>query len=217
MPESKDGTPIDSPPRRLPAPRTLRRILTIGGLTLALLPGASCSQADNLPGRIATMGQIGKRPILRDRALEIGVSGSATNAEGATAGTVTLRLGTFRAAHVWLLDLEAEPSFTRTPGLSQLDAEGAATWHHEIGISSTYFFLGMGGGLREQWPGGTKSRRYPMGANAGLLFLVTDRVGVRTEYHFRRVLNPDGDDHNEHKIELGLSVFAHNAAKPWIQ
>jgi opacity protein-like surface antigen len=212
MRRSREGTGIV-----LGTERNGHVVAGILATALAVLALAGPARADNTPGSIALFGKLGSRPLIRDHALEIGVSGSGTRVSNQTAGTATLHLGTFRNAGAWLLGLEAEPSFTRAAGTNYLDAEGAVSWQKEIGLSPTYAFIAMGGGLRERWPGGTKTRLYPMGGNAGLIFLITDRVGVRTEYRYRRVLNPKGDDVNEHEIQLGISVFAHNAPKPWIK
>ena len=156
-------------------------------------------------------------PELRDRALEIGIAGAATRVSGATTGAATLHLGTFRHGRVWLLAAELEPSFAHVPGSNLMDLEAAVSWFHPAAGTSAYGFFGFGGGLREQWTVGVRERRYPMGGNAGALFLISDRAGVRAEYRYRRVLDPSGTDHNEQRLQIGLSLFARNAAKAWIR
>ncbi len=182
-------------------------------LIAVTLPAAA---ADHVPGSILKMARFENRPEIRDRAIEIGLAGDASRIDGATAGTATLHLGVYRTATSWLLGLAIEPAFTHVPGANLLDVQAAMAWSREMGMTSAYLFLGPGGGLRERWSGGARTRSFPLGGNAGVVAMLSDHMAVRVEYRFRRVVDDTGSDHDEQKLLLGFSVFARNASKPWI-
>ena len=147
-------------------------------------------------------------PELRARAWESGFAVSATSVEGTSEGLAALRIGTFLKAPGGLTSLEIGTTYSHVQSLDVLGLEAAIGWLPREG--QVLPFLAVAGGVRQEWVGSFRKARYPIGFDLGVRLLFSDRVGLRTEYHYRRVLGDPVADFAEHRFLTGLSVFWNN-------
>jgi len=149
-------------------------------------------------------------PQLQPGAYELGFMGALDSVEGNAQATATVLGGTYRSLFSGLVGVEVDVGFTHLSSLDRLSLEAGLTWQPVLVGSSLYPFLGVGGGLQQEWLGSFRTPRYPVGINLGLRALFAESAGMRAEYRLRRVLGDPVADYTEHRIFVGISVFFQN-------
>ena len=152
-----------------------------------------------------------RQPHLRSGAIELGFGGALTVIEGTTSGMIFIRAAGFQSFLSSLWAGELAVGLSHRNSLNSLDIQGAINWQKELGGGSTYPFVAIAGGLRQEWLGSFRQARFPIGINLGLRNLISSRVGIRTEYWFRRILGDPVANFSEHRLVLGLSLFVNNS------
>ena len=146
-------------------------------------------------------------PRIAAGVLELGLAGSTVTIEGSTQATLAVRFGAFVAAPRGLAGFEAETGWTRMRDYDALDLLGASAWSGRMGAGPVHPFVGVIGGVRQEWMGSFRQSRFPVGAAVGARILVTEDVAVRAEWRGLRVLDDPMDDPFENHVVLGLSVL----------
>ena len=149
---------------------------------------------------------------LKSGAIELGFAGALTVVEGSSSATASTRVGGFVPAPAGLIGLEVDFAFTHINSLSILDIQPMISWQKALGKSAVYPFLAVAAGVRQEWLGSFQQVRYPVGISLGLRNLITNRIGVRTEYRFRRILGDPVAKFTEHMIVLGIVILFRNSA-----
>jgi hypothetical protein len=149
-------------------------------------------------------------PQLHPGAVELGLSLSAVSVEGDPEWALGVRVGSFAAVTDALLGYEVGFESTHVGGVDMLDIQAGVTWQRRIGDTSTYPFLAIGGGPRQEWIGSFRQARWPVGGGAGLHVLAGERVALRTEYRYRRVLGDPVADFSEHQVWASFSLLVLN-------
>ncbi|MFQ5602492.1 MAG: hypothetical protein ACE5HS_04420 [bacterium] len=151
------------------------------------------------------------RPALNTGAWELGFSGTLTVQEGLANAALSIRGGRFLLPVLsGLGGLELELAYAHVRALDLLDMQCTVTWQRALGRSTAHLFLALGGGIRQEWLGSFRQRRVPAGFALGIRTLFGQKVGMRTEYQFRRIFNDPVAAFTEHKLVVGLSLFIHN-------
>ena len=76
--------------------------------------------------------------------------------------------------------------------------------------STAYVYIGVAGGLSQEWIGSFSQVRYPIGFDAGIKALVSRRAAITVSYKFRRLLNDPVADYSEHRFVAGISIMFRN-------
>jgi len=150
-------------------------------------------------------------PRLHPGAIELGVTGSLVSVAGSTSAALALRGGCFRGAGSGLAGWEAELGYNHLQSLDTVELEAGVSWQRAMGEGATWPFASIGGGLRQERLGSFRTARYPVGFALGVRTLFGERVALRVEYRYRRVLNDPVADFHEHQARTGLSLLLHNA------
>ncbi|MEO5928797.1 MAG: hypothetical protein ABIR47_02585 [Candidatus Kapaibacterium sp.] len=133
------------------------------------------------------------------------MAGSLTAVETVSYATLTLRLGRFFGLGPGLLSVECDGSYSRIGSLDRLEISPLITFSH--GFGSAYPYIGIGGGLREEFFGSFSQAQYPIGVDIGVRLLAADNLAIRMDYEFRRLLSDPVADYSEHRLMLGISVL----------
>jgi hypothetical protein len=152
-----------------------------------------------------------RQPRLKSGAIELGIAGALNVIETSTSGLIAIRAARFHSAPNGMWAGEVALGFSHRNSLNSVDIQGVLSWQRELGGGSAYPFIAVGAGLRQEWLGSFRQARYPVGFNLGLRNLISNRVGLRTEYWFRRVLGDPVANFSEHRLVLGLSLFVKNS------
>jgi hypothetical protein len=147
---------------------------------------------------------------LRSGTVEIGAAGALSSVEGDTRATVSVLSTTFRPLFGGLAGLGGDAGYTHVNSLDVLELEAHATWQKPLRGASVYPFLGVGGGLRQEWLGSFRTARYPLGIDSGFRVLLTSTTAIRTEYRWRRILGDPVADFSEHRLLVGVSLLFSN-------
>ncbi len=152
-------------------------------------------------------------PAIAPGALELGISGSTVTVEGTTRADFAIRGGPYFAAGSGRLGLELAGSYAHVASLDEFGAEIGASWQRAWHGGPLYPFVAVGGGLRQERIGSFRWSRHPVGFGVGIKALMSERVGLRAEYRFRRVLGDPVADFDEHQTSLGISLYLRNARR----
>lgn len=143
-------------------------------------------------------------------AFELDGSLALTSVERVTETMGALGVEWFLRAPGGLVEPRLEVAFSDVGSLSTLDLGASLAWNRRFGELPEYGFLGVGGGIRQEWLGSFAEARYPLGFDLGLRVLFGSRAGMRIGYRFRRILGDPVADFSEHRVLVGLSVFFRN-------
>jgi hypothetical protein len=147
---------------------------------------------------------------LHSGAVEIGIGGSLIVVSGITSARIIVRAGSFLSAPAGLAGYEFGLAYAHVSFLDRVDLEGRFNWSIAIHGSSVLPFLGIGGGLRQEWMGTFSQTRYPMGGGVGVRVVAGSDVVIRSEYIVRYVAGDPVADYTEHALEFGLSLLLCN-------
>ena len=121
------------------------------------------------------------------------------------------RVGRFMPAPAGLIGIEMDLAFMHVNSLSILDIQPMVSWQKALGESAAYPFFALAGGVRQEWLGSFRQVRYPVGVSLGLRNLITNRIGIRTEYRFRRILGDPVANFSEHMVVLSIAILFRNS------
>jgi hypothetical protein len=150
--------------------------------------------------------------VLYPGAIEAGIGGSLVVVSGITNASIGLRGGSFVAVPAGLAGYELDLAYTHISLLDRVDIEGRFCWSLALHGSSTLPFLGIGGGMRQEWMGTFSQTRYPIGGGVGMRTLFGTDVAIRSEYIYRYVAGDPVANYSEHKLEFGLSLLLNNSS-----
>lgn len=191
-----------------------RRASGLAVAALALATGATgaaaqvrAPMAPRFP-KVGYMRVIG--PHIYPGAVELGLTGSVTSVDGDTRSTAGVRLARFSTVRRGIGGTEIEIAHTHAASFDQVDAQLAFSWQPFPRRGGLLPYAAVAGGAREEWRGGARTTRYPVGVDAGIRLLANQFAGARVEYRFRRVLDDPVADFDEQRIVFGLSLFLHN-------
>jgi hypothetical protein len=148
---------------------------------------------------------------IRPGAVELGIAGALSSVEGSTNVATRVRSGSFAGLGRVTAGAEAELGYEHMRALDRLDALATLSASFRAGGSSVHPYLGATGGLRQEWVGSFRQSRFPLGACVGVRALVGERVGLRVDYRWLRVLDDPVADFTEQTLGVGLSIFFRNA------
>jgi hypothetical protein len=170
----------------------------------AVLAACALAAAATAPPPVRAAGD----PQIHARAFEAGLAAATSTVEGNTQGALFVRAGTFAGAPRGLASFHLELSYSHVRSLDELGLEASAGWSSRRGPILP--FVAAAFGVRQEWIGSFREARLPVGVDAGVRLLFSPRVGLRSEYRFRRVLGDPVSDFGEHRFVTGLSVFWNN-------
>lgn len=150
-------------------------------------------------------------PTIRSGALELGLGGAVIAVEGTTRAAIEARAGTFVGAPRGLVGFEVDAGWTHVRADDVVDALGAITWGAAFRRSAAHPFVGVVGGVRQEWLGSFRETRFPVGVAAGVRVLASERAALRVEWRVLKVLDDPVEDPIEHRVLAGLSIFLGNA------
>ena len=150
-------------------------------------------------------------PSIRPGALELGLGASVIAAEGTSRAAVEARAGTFVGAPRGLVGFEVDGGWTHVRADDVVDALAAITWGGAFRRSAAHPFVGVVGGVRQEWLGSFRETRYPVGAALGLSVLASERAALRVEWRVLKVLDDPVEDPVEHRVLASISVFFRNS------
>ena len=179
-------------------------------LLLALLPSLALAQGDDVRQALKHVRGATTPPGIEDHATELGIAASFTTVSGATRGTVALRTGTFASGPQGMANAEFEVAYSRAPGSEVLDLGLALGALSRPGGGSMYPYANAAGAMRQEWSGGIKQVRWPVGFDIGVRFLTGRKALFRVEYRFRRVMKDPVADFDEHSVMCGISLLLRN-------
>jgi hypothetical protein len=148
--------------------------------------------------------------VLFPGAIEIGIGGSLVVVSGITNASIVLRGGSFVAVPAGLAGYELDLAYAHVSILDRVDIESRFCWSFALHGSSVLPFVGIGGGLRQEWMGTFSQTRYPMGGGIGIRALPGADVVIRAEYIYRYVAGDPVANYSEHTLEFGLSLLLCN-------
>jgi hypothetical protein len=160
---------------------------------------------------LASRAFAGEAPSIRPGALELGLGASVIAAEGTSRAAIEARAGTFVGAPRGLLGFEVDGGWTHVRADDVVDALAAITWGGAFHRSAAHPFVGVVGGVRQEWLGSFRETRYPVGAVVGVNVLASERAALRVEWRVLKVLDDPVEDPVEHRVLAGISVFFRNA------
>ncbi|MCK5406388.1 MAG: hypothetical protein KAJ37_02990 [Candidatus Krumholzibacteria bacterium] len=143
-------------------------------------------------------------------AWELGFTGSVVSREGAVNSTLAVFTNRFWTTSVVALSAGGVMAYSRVSDLDRVDLEGLFAVYRQLEGSTAFGFVGVGGGLRQEWVGSFSQARYPLGLDVGIKALVSRRAAVTVAYQYRRMLNDPVADFSEHRFVTGISLFIHN-------
>lgn len=143
-------------------------------------------------------------------AWELGFTGSMVSREGAVNTTLAVFTNRFWTTGAVALSAGGVMAYSRVSDLDRVDLEGLFAVYRQLEGSTAFGFVGVGGGLRQEWVGSFSQARYPLGLDVGIKALVSRRVAVTVAYQYRRMLNDPVADFSEHRFVTGISLFIHN-------
>jgi hypothetical protein len=170
------------------------RVLTVS-ILVALLPRPSLGNTEH---------------ELRAGAVEAAANGSFTRVEGTSSASMGLAGGYIARVGAVAVRLRGGFDYARVAELDRVDFYGAAHVLRRIASSSAYPYVGVAGGMRQEWVGSFSQSRYPLGVDAGLTALVSASAAVGIGYEFRRVFDDPVSNYNEHRVVFGLSILFRN-------
>lgn len=147
---------------------------------------------------------------LRAGAVEAAVNGSFTKIEGSSSGTMGLAGGYIARVGPVALRVRGGFGYARVAELDRIDFYGAAHVLRRIASSSAYPYVGVAGGVRQEWVGSFSQSRYPVGIDAGVTALVSETAAVGIGYEFKRILDDPVSNYDEHRVVFGLSILFRN-------
>jgi len=148
--------------------------------------------------------------FVRSGAWELGLNGAVISREGAVTSTLSLFTNRFWVRGPVPLSAGASVAYSRVSDLDRVDLEGLAAAYKQLTGSSAYGYIGVAGGLSQEWVGSFSQVRYPFGLDVGIKAFVSRRAAVTVTYQFRRLLNDPVADFNEHRFVAGLSIMFNN-------
>ena len=104
----------------------------------------------------------------------------------------------------------ATVAYSRVSDLDRMDLEALLAVYKQLPGSSAYAYLGVGGGLSQEWVGSFSQARYPLGLDAGIKAFVSRRAALTVTYKFRRLLDDPVADFSEHRFVAGFSIMFNN-------
>lgn len=153
-------------------------------------------------------------PRLRSGAVELGIAASLVSSGVAgRVSQVALRTALLRAAGAGLAGLGAEIGYRHVGNFGDFDdvrATGHLSWQAPLGRSSAYPFAAVWGGVDHERVGSFGQTRWLLGPAVGVRALVSSRAGIRIEYRYARVHDPDVSDFGEHELLTGVTLFLRN-------
>jgi hypothetical protein len=174
---------------------------------LAVIVAFLCAAA--IPAAAVDEGQpaVDKTPGLRSGAWELGVNASLVSRSGAATASLALFSNRYWVRRGIPLSAGAAVSYTHVSDLDQVDVEARVAVYRRLAGSSAYGYVGLGGGVRQEWVGSFAQARYPLGAAVGLKALLSPRAAITVAYQFRRLLDDPVADFSEHRFITGISIL----------
>jgi hypothetical protein len=149
--------------------------------------------------------------ILYPGAVELGIGGSLLVVNGIANASLLMRAGSFESAPGGLAGYEFDLAYAHVSVLDRIDLEGRFCWSFELHGSTTLPFIGIGGGIRQEWMGTFSQTRYPIGGGVGIRTVFGTDIAIRSEYIYRYVAGDPVANYSEHKLEFGLSLLLNNS------
>jgi hypothetical protein len=181
----------------------------VAALTYAVLavawPCAALAITDDGPKEASTVAI-----DIADGAWELGFSGSVVSREGAVNSTLAVFTNRFWTTSAVALSAGGVVAYSRLSDLDRVDLEGVFAVYRKLTGSTAFGFVGVGGGVRQEWVGSFSQARYPLGLDIGIKALVSRRAAVTVAYQYRRMLNDPVADFSEHRFVTGISLFIDN-------
>jgi hypothetical protein len=174
----------------------------------ALLSGALVVLCAGLPPGAAH--SVETDGYVKSGAWELGFNGAIISREGAVTTTLWLFTNRFWVRGTVPLSAGASVAYSRVSDLDRVDLEGLAAVYKQLTESSAYVYIGVAGGLSQEWVGSFSQARYPFGLDAGIKAFVSRRAAVTVTYQFRRFFNDPVADFNENRFVAGLSIMLNN-------
>jgi hypothetical protein len=143
-------------------------------------------------------------------AWELGFSGSVVSREGVVNSTLAIFTNRFWTTSAVALSAGGVVAYSRVSDLDRVDLEGLFAVYRQLKGSTAFGFVGVGGGVRQEWVGSFSQARYPLGLDVGIKALASRRAAVTVAYQYRRMLNDPVSDFSEHRFVTGISLFIHN-------
>ena len=134
-------------------------------------------------------------------AWELGFNGSFLSREGSATSTFEVFTNRFWMPGGVPVSAGGSIGYARVSDLDRADLEAAAAAYKRLTESTAYAYIGVAGGLSQEWIGSFSQARYPIGFDMGIKALVSRRAAITVSYKFRRLLNDPVADYNEHKIQ----------------
>ena len=153
----------------------------------------------------------GQSVEIRPGAVELGISGSFTSVEGTTTSRFGIGLGQYRTPGGVAIRYAGVVTHQRVSDLDVLDFEAGLAAYLRMGDANAWGFVGVAGGLRQEWIGSFSDDLYPVGVDVGMKLLAGAVAAGTISYQYRRVLGDPVSDFDEHRVVVGLSIFFRNA------
>jgi len=143
-------------------------------------------------------------------AWELGFGAAVISREGAVTSTLALFGNRYWVRGGIPLSAGGSFAYSHISDLDRVDFEALVAVYKQLTDSSAYGYIGIGGGVRQEWVGSFGVARYPFGFDVGLKALVSSRAAVTVTYQFRRMLDDPVSDFSEHRFLTGISILFNN-------
>ena len=147
---------------------------------------------------------------IKPGAWELGFNGAFLSREGSVTSTIEVFTNRFWMPGGVPVSAGASIGYARVSDLDRADIEASAAAYKRLTKSTAYVYIGVAGGLSQEWIGSFSQVRYPIGFDAGIKALVSRRAAITVSYKFRRLLNDPVADYSEHRFVAGISIMFRN-------